>query len=112
MTIYNRTTKKAFIVDAREIAPLKASKDMYAGNYEGSLFGPLASGVPGEIQGYWMAHEKFGRLPWARLFRRVILMAKKGWKLSASAAHALESLVAKNETQLESLRPLLYDSAK
>jgi len=112
MTIYNRKTEKTFIVDAREIAPIKASKDMYKGNYEASLLGPLAAGVPGEIQGYWMAHEKFGRLPWKRLFHRVILMARKGWRMSSSAAHALQSKVAANETQLESLRPLLFDAEK
>jgi len=110
MTIYNRATKKTHIVDAREIAPKKASKDMYEGNYEGSLLGPLASGVPGEIQGYWMAHERFGRLPWSSLFKRVISMAYKGWRLSDAAAHALESKVKANETELASLRPLLYDS--
>jgi len=112
MTIYNRTTKETHVVDARETAPLGASKTMYDGNYEGSLVGPLASGVPGEIQGYWRAHERFGRLPWRSLFRRVISMATNGWPLSQSAAHALESKVKANETQLESLRPLLYDAKR
>jgi len=112
MTIYNRTTKETHIVDAREIAPLKATKDMYKGKYEASMNGALASGVPGEIQGYWMAHERFGRLPWSSLFKRVISMARDGWKLSNAAAHALESKVKQNETVLESLRPLLYDAEK
>lgn len=112
MTIYNGMTKESYIVDAREIAPIKASKDMYEGNYEGSLLGALASAVPGEIQGYWMAHQRFGRLPWKSLFRRAISMARNGWKLSKAAAKALEKKVAQDEKQLESLRPILYDAVR
>lgn len=111
MTIYDRKSRKTTVIDAREIAPIKATKDMYEGKYEASLLGALASGVPGEIQGYWMAHEKFGRLPWHRLFWRVIRMASKGWRMSKASSKALQSKL-NNETQLESLRPLLFDSDK
>ncbi len=32
-----------------------------------SLIGHKASGVPGTVMGLWLAHKKFGSLPWQDL---------------------------------------------
>jgi gamma-glutamyltranspeptidase/glutathione hydrolase len=54
-------------VDFRESAPAAAFEDMYQGNVNGSLYGGLAAGVPGEVRGLEYIHQKYGvrfpRLP-------------------------------------------------
>jgi gamma-glutamyltranspeptidase/glutathione hydrolase len=61
--------KKSDFIDYREQAPLAAHRDMYLDD-DGevipfqSVIGILSSGVPGTVAGIWLAHEKYGSLPW------------------------------------------------
>ncbi|XP_044585577.1 scoloptoxin SSD14-like isoform X2 [Cotesia glomerata] len=83
MTVYDKASKKAYYLNARDRAPMAAFGDMYRNKSKNASFtGPLAVAVPGEIAGYWAAHQKFGRLPWAELFTDAIAMCENGWKLS------------------------------
>ena len=73
--------------DYREKAPLKARRDMYLdkdGNVipELSRVGYLASGVPGSVAGLYLAHKRFGRLPWKKVVEPAIRLAKKGFVVS------------------------------
>ena len=47
-------------IDFRETAPAAAYEDMYEGNEEGSVFGGLSVGVPGEVRGLEYVHQKHG----------------------------------------------------
>ncbi len=40
--------------------------------------GGLAVAVPGEIRGYWDAHQAYGVLPWRDLFQPAIDMCESG----------------------------------
>ena len=51
-----------------------------------SLIGGLATGIPGEIAGYWEAYKLGGRLSWRELFQPAIEMCKNGFKVSATLA--------------------------
>jgi len=89
---------KADFLDYRETAPLKAHRDMYL-DKEGkvikgqSLFGALASGVPGTVDGMWQAHKKHGSLPWKQLVQPAIDLADKGFVIHEKLAKGIEGIL-------------------
>lgn len=111
MTIYNPETKKSECLDAREVAPIAATQDMFGGdgalsqkgNVPSSNFpviynltddafndtGGLAVAVPGELAGYWAAHQKYGKLPWYRLVWPSYQLAEGGVPVNSHLANAL-----------------------
>lgn len=82
-------------LDYREAAPGKAFKDMYldsAGDpiKKLSLKGPLASGVPGTVAGIF-ASMKYAKLPLKKLIAPAILLAGKGFAITASQARSFNA---------------------
>ncbi|KAM4127921.1 hypothetical protein ACJW30_02G126400 [Castanea mollissima] len=73
---------KAQAFNMREIAPLKASENVYAGNATLKGEGALSIAVPGELAGLYIAWEQHGRLPWNRLVRPAERLAHLGFKIS------------------------------
>lgn len=69
--------------DGREVAPLAATSDMYAGNASLARRGPLSIAVPGEVAAYHDAHQAHGNLPWGDLFAGAIKIAEDGFAISA-----------------------------
>jgi gamma-glutamyltranspeptidase/glutathione hydrolase len=89
-------------IDFREKAPEAARRDMYldeSGDVieDLSVRGHLASGVPGTVAGLWMAHGKYGSIPWGELLSPSVELAVKGFKLSPQLAASLERLHPKLE---------------
>ncbi|QJB29970.1 gamma-glutamyltransferase [Chitinophaga oryzae] len=85
-------------LDYRETAPAKAHRDMYldsAGNpvTTRSLDGHLAAGVPGTVAGLF-ASMKYAKLPFSRLIGPAILLAEKGFVITASEAANLNAYKA------------------
>ncbi|TRX57520.1 gamma-glutamyltransferase [Thalassomonas sp. M1454] len=75
---------KSDFLDYRELAPYAAHRDMYLDkNGEVienlSLFGILAAGTPGTVDGMWQAHKKYGTLPWKTLLQPAVDLAKNGF---------------------------------
>jgi len=87
---------KNITIDYREMAPAKASRDMYldaSGNPQMNLSqnGHLASGVPGTIAGLF-ACLKYARLPFKRLIQPAIDLAEKGYAITAGQAADMNEL--------------------
>jgi gamma-glutamyltranspeptidase/glutathione hydrolase len=92
--IYRSAKGDTNALDYREKAPEKAFKDMYLdsqGNAvtEKSLFGALAAGVPGTVDGMIKAHEKYGNLSWIKDIQPAIDLAEQGFALTAQQAEEL-----------------------
>lgn len=94
LTIFTAATGKVRTLNAREMAPSKAFKDMF-GN--GTVQGGKAIAVPGEVKGYWELHQEYGKLEWSRLFKPVIELCRRGHEVSkylASILRARKSIIA------------------
>lgn len=77
-----RHGKELKFLDFREVAPRKATPDMYLVDGEPrpdlSRDGALAAAVPGAVAGYLQLHERWGKLPRAQVLAPAIRMARDG----------------------------------
>lgn len=85
--VYRSVSGELTTLDFREKAPGKASRDMYldsAGNSitSKSLYGHLAAGVPGSVDGMVKAHAKFGKLSWADVVQPALDLARNGFPVT------------------------------
>lgn len=46
--------------------------------------------VPGELAGYWKAHQRYGKLPWSRLIMPTVVLAELGVVVNRHLANALQ----------------------
>lgn len=84
---------KLIALDFREMAPGKASRDMYLdanGNADThfSQDGHLSVGVPGSVAGLFAIY-KYAKLPFKELIQPAIDLARKGFALTAAEANLL-----------------------
>ncbi len=89
------TKKGDAVIDAREVAPRAATRDMYLdsdGNVrpEASLVGPLAAGVPGSVHGYLELLEKYGTMDREELLEPAIRLAEDGFRVDQGLHDALQ----------------------
>ncbi|KAL7294184.1 hypothetical protein TKK_0012205 [Trichogramma kaykai] len=83
MTIYERQNNRIYVLNAREAAPAAAYAHMYEDKPKfSSRVGGLSIAVPGELAGYWEAHQRFGKIPWADLFYPSIDLCEKGYNMT------------------------------
>lgn len=89
-TIYDKKTGTVHSLDAREMAPLSSTEEMFV-NVTGSITGAPSAAVPGEILGYWEMHNRFGFLDWKLLIEPTIRLCKNGFPVSSHMRMALLS---------------------
>ncbi|MEN9509264.1 MAG: hypothetical protein RLZZ621_1827 [Gemmatimonadota bacterium] len=80
-------------IDYREIAPLAATRDMYLdanGNLtDKSVYGHLASGVPGAVAGMAALLERYGTMPLSRVMQPAIRLARDGFVVDTALAGSI-----------------------
>jgi len=85
-------------LDYREVAPGKATRNMYIGadgklipneNITGSVLGYRSVAVPGTVAGLELALKTFGTLKLAEVMAPAIRLAKEGFPVSEKLAHEL-----------------------
>lgn len=78
-------------IDFRETAPAAAFQDMYENNVNASLYGGLASGVPGELRGTEHLHRNYGKLPWATVIHPAINLARYGFTVTKDLVNQMKA---------------------
>ncbi|KAF6723581.1 Gamma-glutamyltransferase 5 [Oryzias melastigma] len=95
------------IINSREEPPKKVKSNLLESCPEKSPTDLKWIGVPGEIRGYEMAHQLYGKLPWADLFQPTIKLARQGVPVSDILHSHIKNIPNSKETQF--LRQLFTD---
>jgi len=96
MVIHDSKSGKDIALDFRELAPEKASRDMYL-DANGkvisgkSLYSHLAVGVPGTVAGMDLALRKYGSMTWKDVIAPAIRLADQGFEISPHLAELIDS---------------------
>ena len=102
--------RTAFL-DFREMAPAKASRDMYLGPdgnpTRDSIVGWRAAGVPGSPMGLEEAHRKFGKKPWRDLLMPAVKLARDGFPVQEGLISAIKGSTKALAADPESTRIFL-----
>ena len=94
MIIYDAKSGNNFALDYREMAPSAATIDMFIvdGKVDRrlALESYLSSGTPGTVHGLYLAHQRFGSLPWNELVKPAIDLADNGFIVTNTLAKSLD----------------------
>ena len=95
MLVYDAKTKRTTSFDGREMAPASATPTMFLDangqprNKGETIPGGLSVGIPGVVKMLWLAHQKYGKLPWAKLFEPAIKLSEDGFPVGPKLARTL-----------------------
>ena len=95
MMVHDAKTGKSVALDFREVAPAKATRDMYL-DAQGkvidgkSLYTHYAVGVPGTVAGMEHALKSWGTLPLSKVVAPAAALADKGFPVSETLAKILQ----------------------
>ena len=88
---------KTTTYDAREKAPAAATEDRFQGlGFTTAWQSGLSVGVPGTPRMMEVVHANHGRLPWRRLLRQGIELARDGFSLTERTSNQVAGLLAAN----------------
>ncbi|XP_025838487.1 glutathione hydrolase 5 proenzyme isoform X1 [Vulpes vulpes] len=113
-TIYNATTGKVEVINARETVPTNYIPDLLDQCEQAQPLGTGAQwiGVPGELRGYAEAHRRHGRLPWAQLFRPTIALLRGDYRMPSVLSQFLQNDFLRPSLSKTSLRQLFFNGTE
>jgi gamma-glutamyltranspeptidase/glutathione hydrolase len=100
MLVYDPRTKTTTSFDGREQAPASATPGMFldangkARAHNDPIPGGLSVGIPGVVSMLELAHKKYGKLPWAKLFEPAIRIAQNGFPIGKKLATTIANNTA------------------
>jgi len=99
---HEAATGQTITVDAREKAPAAATEDRFAGlpSFFVAWQSGLSVGVPGVPRMMEDMHQKYGQLPWKRLFESGQKLAMEGFELSNRTSATVNTLLDFNTNVL------------
>jgi gamma-glutamyltranspeptidase/glutathione hydrolase len=92
MVIFPGDKREPVVIDYREKAPAAATKTTF--KKTDSWYCHKAVGVPGTVRGLYLAHSRFGKLPWKDLVLPAVKLAEDGFLLDDRLAASLNYAVA------------------
>ncbi|XP_012579418.1 PREDICTED: gamma-glutamyltransferase 5 isoform X2 [Condylura cristata] len=110
-TIYNATTGKAEVINARETVPATYVPGLLDQCKKAHPLGTGAQwiGVPGELRGYAEAHRRHGRLPWAQLFQPTIKLLQGDYHVPHVLSQFLNNSLLQKALLQSSLKQLFFN---
>ncbi|KAM8918469.1 glutathione hydrolase 5 proenzyme [Lycaon pictus] len=113
-TIYNATTGKVEVINARETVPTNYIPDLLDQCEQAQPLGTGAQwiGVPGELRGYAEAHRRHGRLPWAQLFQPTIALLRGDYRMPSILSQFLQNDFLRSSLSKTSLRQLFFNGTE
>jgi len=97
MLVYDAKAKRTTSFDGREMAPASATPTMFLDangqpRSKGEVIpGGLSVGIPGVIKMLWLAHHKYGKLPWTKLFEPAIKLSEDGFPVGPKLARSVKN---------------------
>ncbi|MEG3619899.1 gamma-glutamyltransferase [Magnetovibrio sp. PR-2] len=104
LVYHDAQTEQPTTLDGRETAPLAATPDLFLKpdgsrmKFYDAVVGGRSVGTPGTAKLMYEAHQKYGKLSWARVLQPAIDLAETGFKVSPRLA----KLIAKDQKRLAS----------
>ncbi|XP_062943475.1 glutathione hydrolase 5 proenzyme isoform X1 [Cynocephalus volans] len=113
-TIYNATTGKVEVINARETVPASHSPGLLDQCEQALPLGTGAQwiGVPGELRGYAEAHRRHGRLPWVQLFQPTISLLRGDYRTPLVLSQFLNSSFLRPSLHASTLRQLFFNGTE
>lgn len=105
-------------LDARETAPMAATPELFldaegnAPRWIEAVVGGRSVGTPGVMRGLEAAHQRFGKLPWQRLFTESIAKAEEGFIVSPRLAQLVAMDLNPGLRQMPVAREYFYPNGE
>ncbi len=91
MVVHPGRGAEPVVFEYRETAPAAARRTMFAKT--DTVYSHKAVGVPGTVRGLWLAHRRFGKLPWKDVVAPAVRLAEGGFPMSDTLADSLNWVV-------------------
>lgn len=96
---YESKTGITTTIDAREKAPSSATEDRFVGlDFFNAWQSGLSVGVPGTPKMMEYMHNRYGKLPWQRLFVPAKRLAQKGFQLTERTSSQVAIALGRNDS--------------